>query len=138
MQRRHLLGGLAAGVALPAAGCLSLGEPTAPLQFAVVNRRQRSYAVEFTLRHAGEVVLDGAADIAPRPPDEEYTALRFDDLAQLANGDEIDARVRVGGETFDHTYEVSCSRSETAENDLFFDIPHPDASTSMGFRGSEC
>lgn len=138
MRRRRLLHGFAAGVALSAAGCLSLGEPTAPLHFAIVNRRDRSYAVEFTLRHAGETVVDGAADIAPRPLGDEYTALRVDDLTRVANGDEIDARVRVGGETFEHTYEVSCSRSETAGNELFFDIPHPEASTDMGFRGSEC
>lgn len=144
MNRRRLLQRLGTGGMLFTAGCASVGEKPRPFDFAVVNRRERSYHVEFTLwNDADETVVDGAVDIAPRPPaDEEYTRMSFDDIARVTNGDSIEARVRTAGETFEETYDVTCNRSGNAENTLVFSIRHPDApdadGSGMEFRGSEC
>ncbi len=144
MNRRRFLRRFTAGGALLTAGCTAIGEAPGPFNFGIVNRRERPYHVEYTLwDDADEVVIDGSVDIAPRPPDEgEYTVLDFEDLVRVTNGDEIGARIRVAGETFEDTYEVTCNRSENAENNWFFQIRHPDAPTTsetgMEFDGSRC
>jgi hypothetical protein len=143
MNRRQFLSQFVAGGALLTAGCTTIGETPEPFNFAIVNRRERPYTVAFTLWDDDEVLLDGVVDIAARPPgDDEYTTLQFDDLARVTNGDTIDVRVEVDGETFEGTYEVTCNESKTAENDLFFRIRHPDAATAsetgMEISGSKC
>lgn len=141
MNRRRVLQQVAVGGALLTAGCTTLLEEPRPLNFAVVNRRQRSYHLEFIVWDDDGEVLDGVVDIAPRPPgDGEYTVLQFPDLTRVRNGDVIEIRVRVAGETFEESYEVTCNESERAENDVFFRIRHPDAPTAndsgMEFSGS--
>ncbi|EMA65504.1 hypothetical protein C468_05968 [Halorubrum kocurii JCM 14978] len=144
MNRRPFLQQLAVGGALLTAGCTAIREEPGPFNFGIVNRREQSYHVEYTLwDDAGEIVIDGSVDIAPRPPDGgEYTVLDFPDLIRVTNGDEIDARIQIDGETFEDTYEVTCNRSENAENNWFFQIRHPDgpttSETGMEFNGSEC
>ncbi|PAU83298.1 hypothetical protein CK500_10935 [Halorubrum salipaludis] len=144
MHRRRFLRRFAAGGALLTAGCSALRGPGVPFRFAVVNRRERAYHVDFTLRTShGDALVDGAADVAPRPPgDDEYAELTVEDLARVRNGDEIDARVRVDGRTYEETYEVTCAESDAAESALFFRIRHPEAPasnpTGMEFGGSEC
>ena len=109
MIRRCLLQRLGGGGILLTAGCASVGETPRPFDFAVVNRRERSYHVEFTLwNDADETLVDGAVDIAPRPPGgDEYTRMSVDDIARVTGGDSIEARVRTAGETFEESYAVT-------------------------------
>lgn len=146
MKRRRLLQGLTALAATFTTGCTSVTEEPGPFNFGIVNRREQAYNVEYTLRDGGgdgEVIIDGSADIAARPPDpSERTVLAFEDLVRVTDGDEIHARVQVDGRTFEETYTVTCNQSENAENNWFFQIRHPEApaDTELGmeFNGSEC
>lgn len=142
MNRRRFLRKVASGGALLTAGCTSIREDPGPFNFGIVNRREQEYHAEFTVwDDADEVVIDGFVDIPARPPaDEERAELFFDDLLSVTNGDRIDVRIGIDDETFEETYEVTCNRSENAENNLFFHIRHPEAPTSekMEFSGSEC
>lgn len=92
MNRRRVLHGIASGGALLSAGCVSIGEDPGPFNFGIVNRREQSHHVEFTLwDDADDVIIDGSVDIAPRPPgDGEYTLLDFPGLIRVTNDDEID------------------------------------------------
>lgn len=141
MHRRQVLASLASGGSLLAAGCAVPGTDPGPFGFAIVNFRQQSFHVAFTLRHDGETLVDGAVDVAARPSDEEYTVLRFDDFARVSSGDAIDAQVTVDSESFTTSYEVTCNRSETAGNELYFRIRDPEATTTdsgMEFAGDVC
>lgn len=144
MNRRQVLQQLAGGSVLLTAGCTFIGEDPGPFEFAIVNRREQPYQVEFTVWDDDDDVLtDGVVDIAVRPPkDGEYSVVAFEDLTRVSNGDTIDVRIQIDGETFEGTYEVTCNRSENAENNFFFQIRHPDAPTEtesgMEFNGSEC
>lgn len=143
MNRRCVLQYFAGGGALLATGCTALGNDPGAFNFAIVNRREQSYHVTFTLwNDDGDEIIDGAVDLAPRPPEEKYTELDFPDLLRVTNGDEIEARVEVGGKTYEGTYEITCNDSENAENNFFFRIRSPGAPTDsengMGFFGSEC
>ncbi|QKY20323.1 hypothetical protein B4589_007995 [Halolamina sp. CBA1230] len=140
MHRRQVLASLASGGSLLAAGCAVPGTEPGPFDFAIVNFRQQSFHVAFTLRHDGDVLVDGAVDVAARPSDEEYTVLRFADLDRVTNGDTIDAELTVDGELFETSYEVTCNRSENAGNELYFRIRDPEATTDSGmaFAGDEC
>jgi hypothetical protein len=144
MNRRRALQLFASSNALLIAGCTSLGEQPGPFNFAIVNLRERSYAAEFTVRKGADtILLDGDVDIAASPPgDGEKAVLHFDELTQVTNGDVITVRIQIDGETYEETYEVTCNQSETAQNNFFFRIRHPEAPTSsetgMEFAGSEC
>lgn len=143
MNRRRFLQRLAGGSVLLTAGCTAIGEDPGPFNFAIVNRREQPYHAEFTVRDNDDILIDGSVDIAARPPgDGEYTVLNFDNITQVMNGDTIDVRIQLAGETFEETYEVTCNQSENAENNFFFQIRHPEAPTSsetgMEFAGSEC
>lgn len=144
MNRRQALQLFAGSSALLMAGCNSLGEDPGPFNFAIVNRREQSYSAEFTVRDdADEILIDGSVDIAASPPgDGEETVLNFDELTQVTNGDSINVRIQVAGETYEETYEVTCNQSENAQNNFFFRIRHPEApsssETGMEFAGSEC
>jgi hypothetical protein len=80
-------------------------EEPGPFNFGIVNRREQAYNVEYTLRDngdGGEVIIDGSADITPRPPDPGgRTVLAFEDLVRVTDGDEIHTRVQVDGKTFE-------------------------------------
>ena len=141
MHRRQVLASLASGGSLLAAGCAVPGAEPGPFDFAIVNFRRESFHAAFTLRHDGETLVDGAVDVAARPSGQEYSALQFDDLDRVTNGDTIEAEVTVAGESFTTSYGVTCNRSETAGNELYFRIRDPEATTTdsgMGFAGDEC
>lgn len=145
MNRRQVLQQLAAGSILLTTGCTAIFEKPSPFHFAIVNRREQHYHVEFTVRDDSDnLLIDGSVDIASRSfgDEEEYSALDFPNITQVTNGDIINAQVQIAGETFEETFEVTCNRSENAENNLFFQIRHEDASTlsepGMEFAGSEC
>lgn len=144
MNRRQFLQQVSCGCVLLTTGCASLGREPGSFNFAIVNRREQSYHATFTVwNDDDEIIIDGSVDIAAKPPsDEEYTVLNFDDLTDVTNGDTIDVRIQIDGETFEGTYEVTCNESENADNDFFFRIRHPEAPSSnesgMEFTGSEC
>jgi len=144
MNRRQALQLFAGSSALLMAGCNSLGEQPGPFNFAIVNLREQSYSAEFTVRDDDDdILIDGSVDIAASPPgDGEATVLNFEELTQVTNGDSIDVRIQVAGETYEESYEVTCNQSEKAQNNFFFRIRHPEAPTSsetgMEFAGSEC
>lgn len=143
MNRRQVLQHLLGGGALLTTGCTVLREDPESFNFAIVNRREQSFHVAFTLwDNNDEVIVDGAVDLASRPSEEEYTVLDFPDIVRVNNGDEIQARVEVDGETYEKTYEITCNRSKNAENNFFFQIRSPgaptDSETGMEFAGSEC
>ncbi|APX98430.1 hypothetical protein [Natronorubrum daqingense] len=142
MNRRQILQQIAGSSVLLTAGCSSIGENPGPFHFAIVNLRDQHYYVEFAVWDDSDTLLtDGAVDIAPRG-DDEYTALDFENVAEVTNGDVITAEVEVAGETFEEAFEVTCNKSDNADNNLFFRIRHPDVSTPTGtgmeFSGSEC
>jgi hypothetical protein len=143
VNRRQYLQHIAIGGVPLVAGCGSIGEDPGPFNFAIVNRRERSYHVEFTLwDDADEIIVDGAVTIAAKPPGDDYTVLQFDDLTRVTNGDTIDVRIRTAGTTFEATYEVTCNQSATAENNFFVRFRHLNAPTEteegIEFSGSEC
>ncbi|QLD86160.1 hypothetical protein HWV23_10635 [Natronomonas halophila] len=143
MNRRRVLQHLLGGGALLTAGCTVFGENPGAFTFALVNRREQSFHVEFTLwGDNDEVIIDGAVDLASRPPEEEYTVLDFPNLVHVTNGDEIEAQVTVDGETYEQTHEITCNQSENAENNFFFRIRSrgapTESETGMEFAGSEC
>jgi hypothetical protein len=144
MNRRQALQLLVGSSALSMAGCNSLGKDPGPFNFAIVNLREQSYSVEFTVRDDDDnILIDGSVDIAASPPGNgEETVLNFDELTQVTNGDSINVRIQVAGETYEETYEVTCNQSENARNNFFFRIRHPEApsssETGMEFAGSEC
>lgn len=143
VNRRRVLQYLVGGGALVTTGCSVPEEDSGAFNFAIENRRERSFHVAFTLRDDdGEIIIDGAVDLASRSPEEEYTVLDVPDLVPVTDGDEIEARVEVDGETDEQTYEITCTRSENAENNVVFQIRSPgaptDSETGMEFAGSEC
>ncbi|MFC7135396.1 MULTISPECIES: hypothetical protein [Salinibaculum] len=145
MKRRQALQYLAGGGTVLLAGCSSFSEDPGPFTFAIVNFRERQYHAEFAIRDDDdELIRDGFVDIAPSPPgDGEFSALSFDNLPPVTNGETIDVAVDIDGKTFEETYEITCNQSENAENNFFFRIRHPgaantDTESGMGFFGSRC
>ena len=144
MKRRQVLQQFASGSLFLMAGCSAFGEESGSFTFAIVNRRERHYRAEFTIwNDSDEIIRDGYADIAARPPgDGEFTALSFDNLPRVRNGDTITVRINIDEETFEETYEITCNQSEHAENNFFFQIRRPGAANTnesgMEFTGSRC
>lgn len=139
MRRRQLLSGLAATAGAATAGCASLRAASEPFTFGVSNWRDRSYTAEVVLRKNGDRILfDARVDVpAHRPADDDPRGILVRDLTAVSDGDVIDARVDVDGREFETAYEITCSHSENAENNLFFRI-FSDEDRGMRFDGSEC
>ncbi|WP_147376705.1 hypothetical protein, partial [Halopiger aswanensis] len=118
MDRRQVLQQIAGASILLTAGCTTILENSGSFHFAIVNHREQQYHVEFTVSdNSDEILIDGAVDIAPRPSgDEEYTALDFPDLTRVTNGDIIDAKVKVGGNIFEESFEITCNNNQNAPN----------------------
>ena len=141
MHRRQFLASLASGGVFLSAGCAAPGAEPGPFGFAIVNFRDQQHHVTFSLQHGGETLVDGAVDVAARPAEEEYSVLRFVDLARVTNGDTVDAQITVDGDPFSTSYEVTCNRSEDASNELYFRMRDPATTTTesgMAFAGDDC
>lgn len=139
MRRRQLLSGLAAAGGAVTAGCASLRAGSEPFTFGISNWRDRSYTADVVLRKNDERTLfDARVDVpARRPTDDEPPGILVRDLTAVSDGDVVDARVDVDGREFETAYEITCSHSGNAENNLFFRI-FSDEEREMRFDGSEC
>jgi len=141
MHRRRLLQSLVSGGILFTAGCTSLRENSDSFNFGIENWREQRYFADVVLRKNDETVfLDAEVDIpAHRPADEsdEPASVYVFDTANVADGDIIDAQILIDESEFETRYEVTCTSSEHAENNLFFRI-YSSEDREMQFRGSEC
>lgn len=137
-RRRFLQATLCSGILLTA-GCISLGEKSEPFNFGITNWRDQRYTADVLLEENGEsVILDAHVDVpAHRKEDSEPVGTLFRNLTDVSNGDVIDATVFIEDTELETRYEVTCSTSENAENNLFLRIFSNEA-RGMQFRGSEC
>lgn len=122
-----------------AAGCVSLGEDADPLNFGIENWRDERYAADVKLEKNGEtIVLDARIDVpAHQNESSDPAGTYIFDVADVENGDSIDARVFIDGEEMKTRYEVSCTAVENVENNLFLRI-FSNVDRGMQFSGSEC
>jgi hypothetical protein len=138
MNRRRFLTAVGSGSLASTAGCSSLLEDPGPFDFGITNWRERAYTAELTLEKSDETLVDGRFDIAANGPDHgEPPGIYLQDVTRVKNGDVIDARVRLGGEAYRGSYEVTCNRREGSENNFFLYIHSPDGG-EIEFGGSEC
>lgn len=138
MDRRRALRTVgSAGVAL-AAGCSAIFEDAGPFHFGITNWRERTYRAELLLEKNGETVVDGRFDIAANgPAHEEPPGIYLQDVARVTNGDDINARVVLDGDTYRGHYEVTCNRRDGSRNNFFLYIRSGEPG-EITFSGSEC
>lgn len=139
MYRRRFLQSAGGGGAVFIAGCLSLSEDSDPLTFGIENWRDERYSAEVELEKNEEtVVLEASVDVPAHQDDSsDPVGAYFFDVADVANGDSIDATVFIDGDELETRYEVSCTAVDSAENNLFLRI-FSNVDRGMQFRGSEC
>ena len=139
MKRRRFLHGLTGTGGLVLAGCASLGEESDPFTFGITNWRNQRYLADIVLRENDEsVLLDARVNIpAHQPTNEDPPGILIRDLTSVTDGDVINARVSIDEAEFETRYEVTCTHSENAENNLFFRI-FSNEDREMQFSGSEC
>lgn len=139
MNRRRFLQGTVGSGVLLTAGCSSLAAESEPFNFGITNWRDRRYTADVRLEENEEtVLLDARVDVpAQREQDDEPPGALFRDLTDVSNGDIIDATVIIADTELETQYEVTCSTSENAENNLFLRI-FSNEDRGMQFRGSEC
>jgi hypothetical protein len=91
------------------------------------------------LEESGErVLLDARVDIpAHREEDGDPAGALFSNLADVSDGDMIDATVSIDDYELETQYEVTCSTSGNTENALFLRI-FSNEDRGMRFEGSEC
>jgi hypothetical protein len=139
MDRRTFLATVGSGTLVLTTGCSAVLEEPGPFDFGIINWRQRAYAAEVVLRkNDGEKLVDGRFDIAANGPDrEDPPGIYLRDVTRVRNGDTVDARVVLDGETFRGSYEVTCNRTDGFGNDFFLRIYSGEPS-EIDFSGSEC
>jgi hypothetical protein len=138
MNRRRFLTAVGSGGVGLVAGCSTVLEDPEPFDFGITNWRERAYTAELKLEKGDETLVDGRFDIAANGPDHgEPPGIYLQDVTRVKNGDVIDARVRLGGEAYRGSYEVTCNRREGSENNFFLYIHSPDGG-EIEFGGSEC
>ncbi|QLD85574.1 hypothetical protein HWV23_07495 [Natronomonas halophila] len=139
MNRRAFLTTVGSGSLALTAGCSSLLEDPGAFHFGITNWRERTYTADLTLhKNAEETLIDGRFDIAANGPDrDDPPGVYLESVTQVKNGDVIDARVRLDGEEYRGSYEVTCNRREGSENNFFLYI-HSPGGGDIEFGGSEC
>ena len=139
MDRRQFLQSAAGGGMVFAAGCISLGGDSDPLNFGIENWRDERYAAEVELEKNEEtVVLDASIDVPAHNDDSsDPVGTYIFDVTDVENGDIIDARVVIDDDELETRYEVTCTAVDDVENNLFLRI-FSNVDRGMQFRGSEC
>ncbi|WP_336135137.1 hypothetical protein [Natronomonas amylolytica] len=139
MNRRAFLTTVGSGGFALTAGCSSLLEDPGPFHFGITNWRERTYTAELLLqKNDDEELVNGRFDIAANGPDrDDPPGVYLEIITQVKNRDIIDARVRLDGEEYRGSYEVTCNRREGSENNFFLYIHSPDGG-DIEFGGSEC
>ncbi|MFC7116551.1 hypothetical protein ACFQH2_18580 [Natronoarchaeum sp. GCM10025703] len=140
MNRRQFLATAGSGSVAVTAGCSSILEDAGPFHFGITNWREREYTAELTLRkNDEEKLIDGRVDIAANGPDhEDPPGVHLQEVTQVKNGDAINARVILDGETYRGRYEVTCNQRESSKNNFFLYIHSSESEMGIEFGGSEC
>jgi hypothetical protein len=138
MNRRQFLATAGCGRLALTAGCSSIFEEPGAFRFGITNWRERAWAAEATLHRSDEELLDGRFHIAANDRDGgDPPHVYVRKLAEVTNGDVIDATVRLDGEEYRGRYEVTCNERDGAENNFFLYI-HSGDDGEIEFGGSEC
>jgi len=140
MKRRRLLQSAVSGGILFTAGCTSLREDPGPFNFGVTNWRDQQYFAEIVLRNDESIFLDVEADIPAHPLEEDSEdpkVIIFDDVANVTDGDVIEAQILINGSEYETEYEVTCNSRENAESGLWFRI-YSDEDRGMEYQKNEC
>lgn len=138
MNRRGFLTAVAGGSMGSMAGCSSIFEESGPFHFGITNWRETEYTAEVKLtKNDDEELINGRFDITGNDPTrEEPPGIYLESVTTVKNGDTINARVILNGETYRGNYEVTCNQRDNSANNFFLYIHSGDGEIEFG--GSRC
>jgi len=108
LTRRRLLGSLAGSSVVSVSGCLS-DDRTLPVNVSLLNGRPEQFSSNFLLRLESGTELFRADLEIPAPKDQgDRRIISLENVAQVDDGERVFADMRIDGDTYTTSQEVTC------------------------------